>query len=406
MGWLSNLFGGGSNKTTTTTNTAPWAAAQPALQLGLNQATNLFNADPTGQKSVYTGSTVVPWSNQTQQAMAQIQRNALANAGKNGTSGFYGDIISQGGMSDPQRNAAGVLQSIIRNPTGMTAAQTQAANSAKGVMSQGGYNPAMRRALGGFQAISDNPFNSFQNQAIRNAQDTANSSFNINANPAFKDVLRQAQTDASNAVNMSAGGAGRYGSGVHQGNLASEIGDLTSRMVGQEYNNWQNRRDMANQNMFNMGQTAIGNQMSARGNIANIGQTAMGNLQNAQNSLFNMGQTGLGNRTNAAQNLYGMGQQAIGNIGTAFQGLNQPAQNLMQVGAMQEDLATRQKNDELRRFNETNQAPWDQIGRLNAIASGAGQMGGSTTQSAPGQNPFLTALGYGSSIGGLLGGFL
>lgn len=46
---------GGSKQQTTTTNNAPWKAAQPALQLGLNQATKLFSADPTGQKSVYTG---------------------------------------------------------------------------------------------------------------------------------------------------------------------------------------------------------------------------------------------------------------------------------------------------------------------------------------------------------------
>ena len=108
---------------------------------------------------------------------------------------------------------------------------------------------------------------------------------------------------------------------------------------------------------------------------------------------------------NAAGNVYNMGQQAIGNLGAAYQGLQNPMQDLMQVGAMKEDLATRQMNDKLRIFNEQNQAPWDQIARLNAVASGAGQMGGTTTQSQPGQNPFLTALGYGSTLAGLGGLF-
>lgn len=290
MGWLSNLFGGGGdNKTTTTTNSAPWSAAQPALKLGLNQAQKLFKADPTGQKNVYGGSTVVPWSWQTQQGMDLVQNNARANMGNRGTTAQYQDIINQGGFNDAQRAALG------------------------------------------------------------NTQATANSAFDINSNPAFQDVLRQAQTGARDAVNMSAGGAGRYGGAIHQGNLASEVGDLTSRMVGSEYQNWQNRKDAANANLFNMGQTGIGN------------------------------------------------------LGTAYSGLNAPAQDLFQVGAMKEDLATRQMNDKLRIFNEKNQAPWDQIGRLNAIGSGAGQMGGTQTQSQPGQNPFLTALGYGATGAGLLG---
>jgi hypothetical protein len=77
----------------------------------------------------------------------------------------------------------------------------------------------------------------------------------------------------------------------------------------------------------------------------------------------------------------------------------------MQVGAMNEDLATRQMNDKLRVFNEQQNKPWENLSRLNAIASGAGQLGGTQTTSQPGQNPFLTALGYGATGAGLLGSF-
>lgn len=318
---------GGSKTQTTTTNNAPWKAAQPALQLGLKQAQDLFKADPTGQKGVYTGSTVVPWSSQTQQGMGQIQNAANANSGGRGLSGQYQDLINQGGLSDAQQ-----------------------------------------KAMAGMSNTAANPFNSYQSAALKNTQNTANSSFNINANPAFQQVLQQAQAGARDAVNMSAGGAGRYGSGVHQGNLASEVGELTSRMVGQEYNNWQNRRDSANQNLFNMGQAGVNTQ------------------QNAQNALF------------------GMGQAGIGNLGTAYNGLGKPAQDLMQVGAMNEDLATRQMNDRLRIFNDKANAPWNQLGRLNAIASGAGSLGGTQTTAQPGQNPWLTGLGYGATGLGLLGG--
>jgi hypothetical protein len=101
-----------------------------------------------------------------------------------------------------------------------------------------------------------------------------------------------------------------------------------------------------------------------------------------------------------------MGQQAFGNLGNAYTGMQAPANDLMKIGGMNEDLKTRQMNDKLRIFNAKQNNPWDQLGRLNAIASGAGQMGGTQTQTSPGQNPFLAALGAGAGGLGLLGSFL
>jgi len=280
----------GSSTQTTQSSSEPWKNAQPALNTAITGAQDLYKSGVGGD--VYKGSTVVPWDKQTTQGMSAITQGANANIGGKGLSGQY-----------------------------------------QGVINNGGYNAAQ---LG----------------ALNNAQEVANSSFDVNANPAFQDVLKQAQSAATNSVNNSASSAGRYGSGVAQGNLAREVGDLTSRMVGNEYTNWQGRKDAANANVFNMGQTGFGN------------------------------------------------------LGQAYTGMQAPATSLMQVGGMNEDLATRQMNDKLRVFNETQNKPWDQLGRLNAIASGAGQMGGTQTQSQPGQNPFLQALGYASGAGGILGSFL
>lgn len=198
---------------------------------------------------------------------------------------------------------------------------------------------------GQYQGIIDNGgFNGSQLDALNNTRSVANSNFDINADPGFQQVLDQAR----NSVNGSASGAGRYGSGIHQQTMTNTIGDLGAR----QYQNFQARKDAANANLF------------------------------------------------------GMGQQGLGNLGTAYTGMQAPNTDLMNVGAMNEDLATRQMNDKLRIFNETQSKPWEQIGRLNAIASGAGQMGGTSTTAQPGSNPFLTALGYGSSGLGLLGSFL
>lgn len=356
---------GSSKQQTTTTNNAPWSGAQPALNLALYRAQEMYKNNEGGD--IFRDSTVVPWSQQSQQAMNTIESNANANSGRDGAlSSQYQDIINRGGLTAAQQGAMTTLQ-------GMPAS---------------GLGDAQTRALGGLQNLASNPFNSYQQNALGNTQSTANSNFDINANPAFQDVLKQAQGAARDSVNMSSAGAGRYGSGAHQGTLAREVGDLTSRMVGQEYNNWQNRRDAANTNLFNMGQTGIGTQMNANTGAANIGQQGFANRTNTQNAIFDMGQRG------------------VDNLGDAYAGLNRPAQDLMQVGAMNEDLATRQMNDRLRVFNEQQNRGWDQLGRLNAIASGAGSLGGTQTTAAPGQNPFLTALGYGAGAGGLLGSFL
>lgn len=281
---------GGDKQQTTQATSEPWKVAQPALKTAVTGAEKLYKQGVGGD--IYTGSTVTPWDQQTKKGMGFIQSGANANLAGKGLSGEYQDVINSGG-----------------------------------------YNEA-------------------QLAALNNTRDTANSNFDINSNPAFMQVLQQSQDAARNGVNASASGAGRYGSGIHQQTLGNTLGDLTNRALGQEYNNWQNRRDAANSNLFNMG------------------------------------------------------QQGFGNLGAAYQGMQAPANDLMKIGSMNEDLATRKMNDKLRIFNDKQNKPWDQLGRLNAIASGAGQMGGTQTQSQPGQNPFLTALGYGAGAGGLLGSFL
>lgn len=274
------MSGGGSSKTTTTTNSAPWSGAQGTLGKAMNEANSLYNRGIGA--GVYTGSTVVPWDAKTVQGMNAITDNANANIGGRGLSGE--------------------LQGVIDN---------------------GGYNPA-------------------QLEALNNTRAVANSTFNINEDPGFQQVVDLAR----NNVNAGASGAGRYGSGVHQQTLANTIGDLGAR----QYQSFLARKDAANSNLFNIGSTGFGQ------------------------------------------------------LGTAYSGLSAPAQDLMKVGSMQEDLATRQLNDKLRIFNEQQSRPWENLSRLNAIASGAGSLGSTQTTSAPGQNPWLTTAGYGLTGLGLLGG--
>jgi hypothetical protein len=88
-----------------------------------------------------TMSTVVPFSQQTQQGMSSLGNLATANSNGQGLSGQY--------------------QNIINN---------------------GGYNQEQQDALGGIRQ-------------------TANSTYDQNANPGFANVLQQAQDAATGSVN-------------------------------------------------------------------------------------------------------------------------------------------------------------------------------------------------------------
>jgi hypothetical protein len=281
-------------QTTQMTNAEPWKHSQPLLKASMKHAGKLYEEGIGGQP--YTGSTVVPYANQSLQAFDAME-----------------DTANQAmGMGNPFQQS---FQNI--------------GNIAGGQM------------------------NDAQKQAMANMQQTASGNDIFGANPQFQNILGQVQEGVRDNVNMMASGAGRYGSGIHQGNLADSIGDITARMYSDEYNR------------------------------------QLGRYDNATRDLFGMGQQGMANQMQAANMLPG-----------AYQAQMAPAQTLGQVGQAYEDLAGRTLNDRLRIFNETQEAPWNQIMRMNAIASGAGQYGTNTTQAMmPQQNNT-----FGNIAGGLLGG--
>jgi len=99
-----------------------------------------------------------------------------------------------------------------------------------------------------------------------------------------------------------------------------------------------------------------------------------------------------------------MGQQGTQNQFGAVQALPAawkaqfaPAESLMGVGSMYEDVYGRTMQDNMRIVDETQQSPLKAVQWLNAIGSGAGSLGGTSTSVAesPGTNPLLQALGIG-----------
>lgn len=76
---------------------------------------------------------------------------------------------------------------------------------------------------------------------------------------------------------------------------------------------------------------------------------------------------------------------------------------LVQVGQMREDLASREMQDQINRFNFNQSAPDEALRRYASIVAG-GQWGGSQTQQQPlYSNPLAQGLGYAATATGILG---
>lgn len=119
----------------------------------------------------------------------------------------------------------------------------------------------------------------------------------------------------------------------------------------------------------------------------------------------------IGDLTNQAmldrQNWAAGNLQNFGNaMGQAWGTANLGNQALAQIGGNYEQLMANQLQDQNRIFNETQNLPWDQLARYNAIMSGAGQLGSRTSQTVntPTTPLWQQGLGFGVSALGAMSG--
>lgn len=197
--------------------------------------------------------------------------------------------------------------------------------------------------------INSGGYNAQQMDAVRNTQNLANQQWSIS--PELQRILDQSNEAALGSVNLANSAGGRYGSGMGNAAVADAVSRNTNNLVYQDLNNFMSRRDAANQNLF------------------------------------------------------GMGQTGFGNLGTAYTGLQAPGQTLLGVGQQQDAYNQSLINAKIDAFDEKQNAARNDIAWKQGIYSGAGSLGGTTTNKAPGQSNLMTGLGYGLSGLGLLGGY-
>lgn len=312
---------GGGNTTTQSTNSEPWAAAQPYLKDAMGEAQNLYNTG-TGF-SPYPNSTVVPFSSQTQSALNNIQ--GLAESG---------------------------------NPLG------QAAQSATlGVLNNGGLSSLGQQAANGLSGIGGP-------NAIQSNLSNYASGANVNGGgPEFQQALNYQAGQLTNDIDRSFSNAGRYGSMAHGGEIASQVGQMRNQATAQEMARQQGQQIQAAGMLSGEQQQGLANQLNAYGQMGQLGQGANSQLG-----------------------------QFVGLSPSVYAQQYAPQQQMMNVGAQYEDLAGRTLQDQITRFQQGQQQPWNLLGAYQGALNGMGQMGGSSTQSV--QQP----RNWGAPLGGALGG--
>jgi hypothetical protein len=402
-----------------------------------NAAQNLYNQGPA---PFYPGSTVVPFSNQTQAGLDWMQNQAMQGAPLQGQA----------------YNAAGRMMS------GFTPGMGVALNAARGGLdAQTGMNPftqdvrqsGMTNIAGAVapQALGAGQFNPFMaGSAMAGAQQTQMGVQPLQqmaqggSNPQLDALFGQGANQIRNQVDAAFARSGMTGSAAHQGEFQEGLNNLFANTYGAAYETDRNRQlnaagqlagiDQGNRaammqglgqagGMFNSSQglglqglglfadAATGDasrNMAAASGAAGLSSDDFARLLQAQG-------LNAGTRLAGAELAGGMfdrsNQNALRGIAALPQIYDygmQPGRTMMGVGGAYEDMAGQYLADDMARYNYANDAQWNNLGRLADMMNGLpmGQIG---TQISPRQrtNPMMGALGglsAGAGIFSALGG--
>ncbi|TGQ24066.1 hypothetical protein EN828_10465 [Mesorhizobium sp. M2D.F.Ca.ET.185.01.1.1] len=193
--------------------------------------------------------------------------------------------------------------------------------------------------------------------AEQNLQNMANGSYLQNGNPYFNSALQGQLDNTAAQVQSQFSGAGRYGSGADTNALTTQLGNIRSNALMNQFNN-----DTANM------------------------LSANSQLDSARNA-------GLNRALTSTQDMANQDQQQYQNALTG-------ANATMQAGQAIDTQGQKQLSDVINQFYANDNQPWNRLGLLQAAASGSAGNYGTQTGHSESSNP-MAALG---AVGSLFGG--
>ena len=300
-----------------TQKSEPWSQAQPYLKDIFGQAQGLYNS---GQQ-YFPGSTVVPFSPNTQAGMA------------------------------------GLKQQFSQTPMGLDTAMNTMDRVSQGTAGNSLYNQMMQ-ASGAPTTAGIGTLDQMQGGG---------------ANPYLDQIFNKAASQVRDNTNAMFSKAGRYGSTANQDALSDSLGNMAANMYGNAYESDQGRR------------------MAAASQLAGIQQNDMARRMGGLNSLMGYGQ---------------QGDQMAMQAAMLYPQLNNYAQSgnrgLMELGGLQEQQAGAELQDAMNRWNFGQTGGWDLLNRYNSIVQPMAALGGTSTQSQPGQSALGAGL-QGAAGGAMMG---
>lgn len=359
----------------------PVNTAETTRQKARTRANALFDKDVGGQ--AFTKSLVPGMHNDRTSGYSLIRNNANANSGGNGMSGHYQSVLNNGGYTNDQRQALDQTMGFANGQRYVdTARQNYVADAAK----QKSYSENNLSGIADRSAYDgrEQYFNGIEGDAHRsyaedNLSDVASGEYLHRKDPHFEQALARSMSDASNDVNMGAAAAGRYGSAVHQGNVARELGDMSaSARLDQYYRereaqmqansmldtqrnaNLDTRFDVARAREEQYAQS-LAQQMQAASLMDAERRAGLGIQLDAANSISANQASDYDRQLAASQQAYIAGQQSLNNMQTAYRGKNAPAQDLIAVGQAFEEQEASRLADERRALHEKQEKQWELV---------------------------------------------
>jgi hypothetical protein len=374
---MGDFFSSSKDKPTTqTTNTAPWAEAQPYLKNLMAGAQN--TAFSHRNPKPYPGAVQAPmnaWQKRGLQTTANLARQP--NPGLKAAQGLTTRLMQNNGMTPELNNVASLFGQFANSADGLTGGQRDVAG------------------LFGQFANSENGLTNGQNRAAGYLDNFANGSYT--EDPRMLAALKAREGRAMNGA-ATMFGNGRYGSaGIGQGvgRALSEAGDEL---------------------MLQSNESARNRQLQSSGMLGDLYTTGAGQKLQATQGMGDIYGQGAQQKLNATQgmgNLYEGGRSAaLASAGMLpmLKGVEfYNADKLTGAGQTYTDRAQTERDAQIKRFEElqSGNLQWDQIAKLTAALSGMGKVGGTESKVATPakRGGFEKTMDIGGQLAGLLGAF-
>lgn len=432
------MASGSSGTQTSVQKSDPWSGVQPYLSDLFSGAQQQFNQGA----EYFPGSTVVPFSPDTLAGMDTIRANAGSDAGAGDAQALVKRIMAGGGATGAGGAGGNPLWDRISQFAGkMTSAGQGALTAAalggmavdpSAVAAAGAAPNGYLSSIGGAGTATTGGIGAVRDAAGREitagneALNRIASGSEITGNPMLDRTFNKAAGQVRDNTNAAFSLAGRYGSGAHAATMGDTLNNLATSVYGGAYENERGRQMQAIGELGNRQASDIATRMAGATTAAGLEQNDLARNLSAQGLLGQLAESGYGRQMQGASTAAGiqadnaqrqigaagaqagieqndlsrnaglLGQLASYDLSQTGQGLqaagmlgglrdlsNAGGRDLLNLGNMQEQMAGQELDDLMQRWNFSQQAPWDALGKYGGILGGMGNLGGTTTTTGP-----------------------